>query len=136
MKAWLFTILRNEYFTQKRRSWRTISLEPSEAAQTIVATDTADQGIELNELRRALDMLPDNQRIALILVGASGVTYAEAADICECAIGTVKSRVNRARESLIEIMARGNFEKSSDGVESLNAIDAFIEEVDAITNKN
>jgi RNA polymerase sigma-70 factor (ECF subfamily) len=61
--------------------------------------------IEFSELRRALDKLPDDQREALILVGASGFSYEETAEICGCAVGTVKSRVNRARTRLAELMA-------------------------------
>ena len=61
--------------------------------------------LELSEFRTALNKLPDEQREALILVGASGFSYEEAAEICGCAIGTVKSRVNRARTRLAELMA-------------------------------
>jgi RNA polymerase sigma-70 factor (ECF subfamily) len=61
--------------------------------------------LEFEELRAALDKLPDDQREAVILVGASGFSYEEAAAICGCAVGTIKSRVNRARNRLAELMS-------------------------------
>ena len=61
--------------------------------------------IEFQEFREALGKLPPDQREALILVGASGFSYEEAADICGCAVGTIKSRVNRARARLADMLS-------------------------------
>lgn len=104
MKAWTFTILRNHFYSEKRRSWRRQPLDPEVAEATLIANDNPDGGLELVALRNALNKLPDEQREALILVGAGGMPYEEAAEICGCAVGTIKSRVSRARKSLVEFM--------------------------------
>jgi len=132
LKAWTFTILRNQFYSVKRRSWRATSLEPEVAEQTIVANDDAEQSVNLNELRRGLDMLKDDQREAIILVGASGLSYEEAAEICDCAIGTIKSRVSRARKALETIMNSGNFDTGPDNVKAIDAMDAILGEADAL----
>lgn len=128
LKAWTFTILRNQFYSIKRRSWRATSLEPEVAEQTIVANSDAEQSMHLNDLRRGLDMLQDDQREAIILVGASGLSYEEAAEICDCAVGTIKSRVSRARKALEVIMESGNFDTKADSVSALNAMDAILGE--------
>ena len=100
MKAWTFMILRNQFYSEKRRSWRQSQLDQEAAERTLVAVDDPGAPIALDELRLGLAMLPAEQREALILVGAGGFAYEEAAEICDCAVGTVKSRVSRAREKL------------------------------------
>lgn len=107
MKAWLFTILRNQFLSYKRRSWRSNQLDPEVAERTLVAVTNPTGALELDELRRALAMLPDDQREALILIGAGGFSYEEAAEITGAAVGTVKSRVSRARDRLALIYAEG-----------------------------
>jgi RNA polymerase sigma-70 factor (ECF subfamily) len=97
MKAWTFMILRNQFYSEKRRSWRQSQLDQEAAERTLVAVDDPEAPVALDELRQALDSLPAEQREALILVGAGGFAYEEAAEICQCAVGTVKSRVSRAR---------------------------------------
>ena len=132
LKAWTFTILRNQFYSVKRRSWRATSLEPEVAEQTIVANNDAEHSVHLNELRRGLDMLKDDQREAIILVGASGLSYEEAAEICDCAVGTIKSRVSRARKALETIMNSGNFDSDADGVRAVDAMDAILGEAAAL----
>jgi len=132
LKAWTFTILRNQFYSVKRRSWRATSLEPEVAEQTIVANDDAEHSVNLNELRRGLDMLKDDQREAIILVGASGLSYEEAAEICGCAVGTVKSRVSRARKTLETIMNSGEFDTGPDDVKAIDAMDVILGEADAL----
>ena len=136
LKAWTFTILRNQFYTIKRRSWRATSLEPEVAEQTIVSVDNQDDNMRLNELRRALDMLSDDKREAVILVGASGMSYEEAGVVCDCAPGTIKSRVSRARKELETIMTSGNFSNGPDGVSALDAMDAILDEADRLQGKN
>lgn len=104
LKAWCFTILRNHFYSEKRRSWRRQPLDPEIAEATLVANDDASQNIELLAVRNALLKLPDDQREALILVGAGGLAYTEAAKICGCAVGTIKSRVSRARKALEDLL--------------------------------
>jgi RNA polymerase sigma-70 factor (ECF subfamily) len=107
LKAWTFMILRNQFYSDKRRSWRSSQLDPETAERTLVAVTSASAGLELDELRRAMAMLPDDQREALILIGAGGLSYEEASEICGVAVGTVKSRVSRARDRLALIFAEG-----------------------------
>jgi RNA polymerase sigma-70 factor (ECF subfamily) len=107
LKAWTFMILRNLFYSDRRRSWRSCQLDQDEAERTLVAVTSPTGRLELDELRRALNMLPAEQREALILVGAAGLTYEEAAEICGCAVGTVKSRVCRARARLAALLDEG-----------------------------
>lgn len=104
LKAWLFTILRNQFYSDRRRAWRQAPWD-QEAAENIPGTND-DQGwaAELSDTTRALRCLSDEQREALILVGAGGFSYEDAAAICNCAVGTVKSRVARARKALIDLL--------------------------------
>lgn len=104
MKAWLFTILRNEFYSQMRKRGREVS--DSDGIFTAqLATHPQQYGsLDLQDFKRALDQLPSDQREAIILVGASGFAYEEAAEICGCAVGTIKSRINRARNRLQEIL--------------------------------
>jgi RNA polymerase sigma-70 factor (ECF subfamily) len=104
LKAWLFTILRNQFLTGKRRSWRTQPLDPFVAETTLIASDNPTWREDLLDVRCAMELLPVDQREALVLVGAAGMSYEEAARICECAIGTVKSRVSRARATLSALL--------------------------------
>ena len=111
MKAWTFMILRNQFYSEKRRSWRQSQLDQEAAERTLVAADDPESPVALDEMRLALGMLPTEQREALILVGAGGFAYEEAADICNCAVGTVKSRVSRARRALQGILEQGAYDR-------------------------
>ena len=104
LRAWLFTILRNTYYTAVLRRRREVRDETGEYAGALKTPPTQDWSIALHALREALAKLPDEHREALILVGAAGLSYEEAAEICGCALGTIKSRVNRARARLLKIM--------------------------------
>src|SRR6202161_238931 len=111
MKAWTFMILRNQFYSEKRRSWRQSQLDQEAAERTLVAIDDPSAPVALDELRMGLAVLPAEQREALVLVGAGGFAYEEAAVICGCAVGTVKSRVSRARRALPGILARGAYDR-------------------------
>ncbi|HVI30796.1 sigma-70 family RNA polymerase sigma factor [Phenylobacterium sp.] len=104
LRAWLFTILRNTYYTNVLRRRREVRDETGEYAATLKSAPTQDWSVAMRSLQNALQQLPDEHREALILVGAAGLSYEEAADICGCALGTIKSRVNRARARLLKIM--------------------------------
>ena len=125
MKAWTFMILRNQFYSEKRRSWRQTQLDQEAAERTLVAVDDPESPVALDELRLGLGMLPAEQREALILVGAGGFAYEEAADICGCAVGTVKSRVSRARRALQAILESGAYKRdgnsASDAMRSILA---------------
>jgi RNA polymerase sigma-70 factor (ECF subfamily) len=100
LQAWLFTILRNLFRSEYRKRKREVEDVDGRYSDSLVSAPEQDSQLEFKELRAALDKLPQDQREALILVGASGFSYEEAAKICECAVGTIKSRVNRARTRL------------------------------------
>lgn len=104
LKAWLFMILRNQFYSEKRRSWRQKPWDDASAEQTLVTGGTQYASIALSDVSRAMRLLPNEQREALILVGAGGFAYEEAAKICGCALGTIKSRVARARRTLESVM--------------------------------
>lgn len=101
LKAWLFTILRNQFYSDRRRAWRQAPWDEGAAERLPAAGGEQTWSAQLSDTARALRGLPTEQREALILVGAGGFSYEEAASICNCAIGTVKSRVARARKALI-----------------------------------
>ena len=130
MKAWVFMILRNQFLSNKRRDWRSVALDPEVAERTLVATDDPTGALQIDELRRALAMLSDEQRESLILIGAAGLSYEEAAEITGVAVGTVKSRVSRARDRLALIYAEGVIQ--TDGQAPSAAMAAIFAESDSI----
>lgn len=103
-RAWLFTILRNVYFSQHRKLRREVDDPDDQYQNTLAALPEQHGHLDLADFKTALATLPSDQREALLLVGAEGFSYEEAAEICGCAIGTIKSRVNRARTRLTEIL--------------------------------
>src|SRR5688500_12672899 len=104
LKAWLFTIVRNEHYSQlRRRKFEASGVDTDSLPEPSVPPDH-DGDLELRDLNRALATLSPGQRTALILVSASGFSYEEAAKICGCAVGTIKSRVARARDTLMAIL--------------------------------
>ena len=105
LPAWLFTILRNLFRSDYRKRRREV--EDADGFYAASLTSLPDQSghLEMDEFRRALKLLPTEQRESLILVGASGFSYEQAAQICGCAVGTIKSRVNRARSRLAAILS-------------------------------
>ena len=131
MKAWTFMILRNQFYSEKRRSWRQTQLDQEAAERTLMAVDDPSAPIALDELRSALRTLPDEQREALVLVGAGGFAYEEAADICGCAVGTVKSRVSRARRALQASLDAGAYER--DGTPAGEAMGSILADADRLS---
>ena len=132
MKAWTFMILRNQFYSEKRRSWRQIQLDQEAAERTLVAVDNPEAPVALDELRLGLAMLPPEQREALILVGAGGFAYEEAADICGCAVGTVKSRVSRVRRSLQALLEAGAYDR--DGKSASDAMRTILAEAERLSS--
>lgn len=115
MKSWLFTIMRNTFYTRIKRERREtpgnldcVSFRPS----VDPTQEWSARGVEVYE---ALQKLPEPQREALVLIGVFGISYEEASEICGCAIGTIKSRLNRARSALLgelgEESARSSVER-------------------------
>ena len=105
MSAWMFTILRNLFRSEYRKRRREVEDTDGSYAESLKTQPEQNSRLEFQEFRAALAKLPPDQREALILVGASGFSYEEAAEICACAVGTIKSRVNRARTRLADLLA-------------------------------
>ena len=104
LRAWLLTILRNHYYSEFRKRRREVADTDGEYAARLASQPEQYGHLDMVEMIRALEQLPPDQREALILVSAEGFAYEEAAEICSCAVGTIKSRVNRARKRLAELM--------------------------------
>src|SRR5262249_18933729 len=104
LPAWLFTILRNLFRSDYRKRRREVEGAGGHYATPLTTQPSQSAHLEFEEFRTALDKLPQDQREALILVGASGFSYEDAAAICGCAVGTIKSRVNRARSKLAALL--------------------------------
>jgi len=108
MKAWLYTILRNEFYSQLRKRKREVE-DADGVYSGKVSVPSEQQGhLDLADFNIALAKLPEDQREAIVLVGASGFSYEETAEICGCAVGTIKSRVSRARNRLTELLKLGD----------------------------
>lgn len=123
LKAWCTTILRNVFFSYKRRSWRMLPLaDDAMSEMPATGTESGDE-LDLLSLRNLIALLPPDQREALLLVGAGGMSYIEAAKICGCATGTVKSRVSRARSRLTVLLTENQASYSTDS--SLSAGEAM-----------
>lgn len=104
LKGWLFTIMRNRFYSDLRALKRRPSAIDDSAVAPLMATDNPEATLELKELSAALWELSPQSREALILIGAGGFSYEEAAQLCSCSIGTLKARVSRARKHLSEKM--------------------------------
>jgi len=104
LRAWLFTILRNTFYSNRRKMVREVSDVDGVLTGRLAEKPHHDGRLALRDFRRAFDRLPDEQREALILVGASGFSYEDAAAMCGCAVGTIKSRANRGRRRLAELL--------------------------------
>ncbi len=104
MRAWLFTILRNTYYSLHRKRKREVEDVDGSYAAALSEKPSHDGRLALHDFTQAFNRLNDEQREALVLVGAGGFTYEEAAETCGVAVGTIKSRVNRARARLSELM--------------------------------
>ena len=104
MAAWLFTILRNTFHSEYRKRRREVEDVDGLFAARLAVEPDQSAGLEFADLKRALSKLPPDQRELILLVGASGFSYEEAAGICKCPVGTVKSRVNRARTRLAQLL--------------------------------
>src|SRR5579875_430791 len=104
LKAWLTTILRNAYFTEKRSQGRVAQLGADAVRDTMTVSGGQEWHLRMRDFEGAFNMLPSVQREALVLVGASGFSYEQAAQMAGCAVGTMKSRVSRARLQLQNLL--------------------------------
>lgn len=104
LKAWLFTILRNTFLSERRKRKYEVGDEDGVFAAQLSVHGAQIGHMDMIDFEKAFAKLPEDQREALVLIGAEGFSYEEAALMCGCAVGTIKSRVNRARVKLCEIM--------------------------------
>jgi RNA polymerase sigma-70 factor (ECF subfamily) len=110
LRAWLFTILRNTYYSHYRKRAREVQDSDGLYAGRLAVAGDQVSHLELADFRKALAKLPPEQREALTMIGATGLSYEEAAEICGVAIGTIKSRLNRARTKLAELLSAEGLE--------------------------
>jgi RNA polymerase sigma-70 factor (ECF subfamily) len=104
MRAWTFAILRNHYLSELRRNRHQVDFDPDAAERLLVMEADQEGPLHLSDMEVALMKLSPERREALLLVGAGGFPYEEAARISDCAIGTMKSRVARARDQLARLL--------------------------------
>lgn len=134
MRAWTFIILRNHYLSQMRRSRFRGDWDDLAADRLLAAPAGQDKHVELSDMQRALMQLPQPQREALILVGAGGFAYEEAAEICGVAVGTIKSRVARGRAALEQILDSGDLpSRRSQETSETAVLDEIMEDVDRLS---
>jgi len=134
MRAWTFVILRNAYLTDMRRNRFRGEYDEGVAERILTAPAGQEEPIHLSDLHRALLTLPAERREALLLVGAGGFSYEEAADICGCAVGTIKSRVGRARATIASMIEEGKVPERA--LEDPSAHRAILEELDEVAAGN
>ncbi|MGY6551534.1 MAG: sigma-70 family RNA polymerase sigma factor [Erythrobacter sp.] len=103
-RAWMFKILRNNFYTTMRKNARHAVWDPEAAERILVEEPAQDARINVEDINKALQLLPDHQRETLLLIAGAGLSYEEVAVVSECNIGTVKSRLNRGRAALKEIL--------------------------------
>jgi RNA polymerase sigma factor (sigma-70 family) len=132
MRAWTFVILRNAYLTDMRRNRFRADYDETVAERVLVAPAGQEGPLHLSDMHRALLTLPPERREALLLVGAGGFSYEEAAEICQCAVGTIKSRVGRARAALSSMIEDGTIPRRAIG--DAVAHDAIMEELNDSSN--
>lgn len=134
-KAWTFTILRNHFYSEARRARFHGDYDELAAERILRAPASQEDALELADVLRALAAIPDNYREALILVAAGNLSYEEIADICGIALGTVKSRICRARAMLSKVIASGQLpDFRHNFVLTGDAVDAFFAELTKIAN--
>jgi RNA polymerase sigma-70 factor (ECF subfamily) len=135
MRAWTFIILRNLFLSQMRRARFKGDWDELTASKLLAAPASQDRHVELSDMQRALLHLPQPQREALILVGAGGFAYEEAAEICGCAVGTIKSRVARGRVALENLLAEGKLPSRREHETNPNqsALQSIMSEVDDLS---
>jgi len=133
MRSWTFVILRNVYLSEARRNRFRGDYDPDMAEKLLSQAASQEDGLHMGDLRSAMMRLSPERREALLLVGAGGFSYEEAADIARCAIGTMKSRVARARRSL-EDMLGGDGEKGFKGKSRSVSHTEMLMDLDKVAN--
>lgn len=134
-KAWTFTILRNHFYSEARRARFHGEYDELAAERILRAPPSQESPLELADVLRALSTIPDSYREALLLVAAGNLSYDEIAEICGIALGTVKSRICRARAMLAKVIDSGQLpDFRHNFVLTGEAVDAFFAELAKIAN--
>jgi RNA polymerase sigma-70 factor (ECF subfamily) len=106
LKAWLMTILRNHYINGLRRTRIEVETIGDIPESALPSAPNQEHVVEVNEVANALQRMSVEHREILVLVSAAGLSYEEASEVCGCAVGTIKSRLNRARSELKKVLAK------------------------------
>jgi RNA polymerase sigma-70 factor (ECF subfamily) len=122
-RAWMFMILRNLYYNQGRKNRSMVPIDDTETSLLSVPP-SQQAALEFCDFRRAFLQLGDDHREVLILVGASGLSYEEAAQVCNCAVGTIKSRVSRARNELVRLLSEDRLKMSRTESAAMSNLDS------------
>ena len=133
LRAWLFTILRNHYYSECRRSVRQQDWDEDAMSAKLVVQSNQETSLSVVDLYRALQLLPAEQREALILIGAGGFGYDEAAEICGCAVGTIKSRVSRARRAIEAAIQNGTLPAPTSEATTQSVMDLILNEANELS---
>lgn len=131
-KAWTFRILRNAFYSTWRKDRRLTPMDDSVYENTAQASDNAETALELAEVSAAIQKLPMEQREALILISAGGFIYEEVAEIAGVAVGTIKSRVSRARATLHTMLAKRTHSRQA--VSAIGIVDRLISDADQLSS--
>jgi len=99
-RAWMFMIVRNQFYSTVRKNARMVSWDPEAAERLLVQKPTQEMSLHVQDVDEALNKLPPQQREMLLLIAAAGMSYEDAAVVAGCTLGTVKSRLSRARTAL------------------------------------
>lgn len=135
LRPWLFRIMRNEYYQKCRRSWRSVNFDVMHFETALTTECSMDSRHDLSRMLRSVSHLVPDQRDAFLLVVAAGFTYEEAGAACECSAGTIKSRVSRARQHVLERYHSDQPISSSpetvtlDGDDPLRRLEAYISDL-------
>lgn len=122
LKAWLFTILRNTYFSDLRKLRREVEDADGAMAERLSVLPEQHGHMDMIDFRKAFSTLSADQKEVLLLVGAEGFSYEEAAEITSAAVGTVKSRVNRARNALTKALHLEDGDATSSATEFMGVV--------------
>jgi RNA polymerase sigma-70 factor (ECF subfamily) len=133
LDAWLFTILRNTFYSSLRKTRREVQDSDGVHAATLSVKPDHDGRLALKEFQRAFDKLSPEHREVLILVGASGFSCEEAAGMMGVAVGTVKSRVSRARRALQAILEAGAYDR--DGRSAGDAMGSILADAERLSSQ-
>ncbi|MQX35856.1 sigma-70 family RNA polymerase sigma factor [Roseospira navarrensis] len=129
-RGWVFTILRNTFYSEHRRKWRKSEQSDEDAMLAHGEPSHQQAHMEMDDFRRAFARLPEEQREAMVLVGACGFEYEQAAEVVGCAAGTMKSRVSRGRRDVKALLEHDQLDQPRAAADAAPALDKAVAQVD------